>query len=144
MANTGFEGNRVRIYNSYSLAFKLQVVNEVEKGELTYQQAQLRYGIKGKSSVLHWLRKHGRLDWSTSSRKDSKPAKAMARKTPNKQIQELQKKIKLLQQEKEILNIAIDTADEMFGTEIRKKYLPLSRQNAAEQKGAPDSEEQSE
>jgi len=48
----------------YSLAFKLVVVEQVEKGELTYKQAQDRFGIQGCSTVLVWLRKHGELDWS--------------------------------------------------------------------------------
>ena len=53
-----------RTQKDYSLAFKLAVVAQVEKGELTYKQAQDRYGIQGKSTVLVWLRKWGKLDWS--------------------------------------------------------------------------------
>lgn len=34
-----------RTQRDYSLAFKLAVVDQVEKGELTYKQAQYRYGI---------------------------------------------------------------------------------------------------
>lgn len=45
-----------RTQRDYSLAFKLAVVNQVEKGELTYKQAQERYGIQGRSTVLVWLR----------------------------------------------------------------------------------------
>lgn len=44
--------------------FKLGVVERVEKGEMTYMQAQNHVGIQGKSTVLVWLRKHGKLDWS--------------------------------------------------------------------------------
>ncbi|KAA5960847.1 transposase, partial [Pantoea sp. VH_24] len=40
----------------YSLSFKLAVVEQVEKGEMTYRQAQERYGIQGCSTVLNWLR----------------------------------------------------------------------------------------
>lgn len=101
----------------YSLAFKLEIVNSVEKGELTYKQAQLRYGIQGRSTVLVWLRKHGRLDW--------KESEAMKKDTPNKKIRELEKKLKRLEQEKEVLNRAIDIADSQFNTDIRKKYLSL-------------------
>lgn len=101
----------------YSLAFKLEIVDAVEKGELTYKQAQFRYGIQGRSTVLVWLRKHGRLDW--------KESEAMRKDTPNKKIRELEKKLKRLQQEKEILNRAIDIADSQFHTDIRKKYLSL-------------------
>lgn len=35
-----------RTQRDYSLAFKLSVVEQVEKGELTYKGAQLRYGIQ--------------------------------------------------------------------------------------------------
>jgi hypothetical protein len=45
---------------------------------------------------------------------------------PRNQITQLEAKIKRLEAEKEILNTAIDIADEMFNTNIRKKYLPLS------------------
>ncbi len=115
----------------YSLAFKLEIVNAVEKGELTYKQAQLRYGIQGRSTVLVWLRKHGRLDW--------KESEAMKKDTPNKQIRELEKKLKRLEQEKEVLNRAIDIADSQLNTDIRKKYLSLLS-TATEQAQSEDGE----
>jgi hypothetical protein len=43
-----------------------------------------------------------------------------------KKINDLEKKIKRLEAEKEILNRAIDIADDTLGTQIRKKYLLLS------------------
>jgi hypothetical protein len=42
---------------------KLQVINDVEKGLLTWKKIQVKYCIQGKSTVLVWLRKHGTLDW---------------------------------------------------------------------------------
>lgn len=77
----------------YSLDFKLQVVEEVEKGYLTYIQAQSKYGIKGHSTVLKWLRKHGRLNWEKGANMDKT-------RTPYQEIQELKKKIKRLEAEK--------------------------------------------
>lgn len=106
-----------RSQRDYSLAFKLQVVLEVEKGELTYKQAQKKYGIQGKSTVLVWIRKHGILDWKELPTVSKK-------KTPEQRIKELEE---LLSREKEkvhVLNTAIDIADEMLNTDIRKKYLP--------------------
>ena len=41
-----------RTQSDYTLAFKLSVVRQVEKGELTYKQAQRCYGIQGRSTVL--------------------------------------------------------------------------------------------
>lgn len=113
-----------RTQKDYSLAFKLQVVDEVEKGELTYKQSQRRYGIQGKSTVLQWLRKHGRLDWRGDMEE---------RKTPQQKIKELEKKVRILESEKEILNRAIDIADDMLGTHIRKKYLSLLSEASGQQ-----------
>lgn len=53
-----------RTQRDYSLAIKLAVVDQVEKGELTYKQAQERFDIQGRSTVLVWLRKHGQQEWS--------------------------------------------------------------------------------
>lgn len=106
-----------RTQRDYSMAFKFQVIAEVEKGELTYKQAQKKYGIQGRSTVLVWIRKHGTLDWKELPTVSKK-------KTPEQRIKELEE---LLAREKEkvhVLNTAIDIADEMLDTDIRKKYLP--------------------
>ena len=116
-----------RTQKDYSLAFELQVVYEVEKGHLTWKQSQKKYGIQGRSTVLVWLRKHGTLDWKSKT-----PMKKKA--PPKTYISELEKKIKRHEAEKEILNRAIDIADDMLHTEIRKKYLPLS-QAASDKQG---------
>jgi hypothetical protein len=125
-----------RTQRDYSLAFKLQVINDVEKGLLTWKQSQVKYGIQGKSTVLVLLRKHGTLDWISKI-----PMKKKA--PPKTHISELEKKIKRLEAEKEILNRAIDIADEMLNTEIRKKYLPLS-QAASDKQGERKENTQSE
>ena len=56
------ETSKRRSQRDYTLTFKLSVVDQVEKGELSYKEAQERYGIQGKTTVLTWLRKHGRQD----------------------------------------------------------------------------------
>ena len=43
---------------NYSLPFKLAVMGEVGRGELSYQQAQRRYVILGRSTVLNWCRRY--------------------------------------------------------------------------------------
>ncbi len=128
MINKGNKDYSNRTQKDYSLAFRLQVVDEVEKGLLTYKQSQKKYGIQGRSTVLVWLRKHGTLDWTTKV-----PMKKKA--PPKTYISQLEAKIKRLESEKEILNRAIDIADDMFNTEIRKKYLPLSEEASKRQVG---------
>ena len=126
MINKGNKDYSKRTQKDYSLAFRLQVVDEVEKGLLSYKQSQKKYGIQGRSTVLVWLRKHGSLDWTSKM-----PMKKKA--PPKTYISQLEAKIKRLESEKEILNRAIDIADDMFNTEIRKKYLPLSEEASKQQ-----------
>ena len=60
----------------------------------------------------------------------------MKKKAPPKTyISQLEAKIKRLEAEKEILNIAIDIADDVLKTDIRKKYLPLLS-NDTDQQGS--------
>ena len=44
-----------RTQKDYNLGFRLAVVDQVEKVELSYEQAQQLYGIQGRSTVLVWL-----------------------------------------------------------------------------------------
>jgi transposase-like protein len=115
-----------RTQRDYSLPFKLKVILEVEKGELTYKEAQRKYNIQGKTTVLVWLRKHGSLEWQTDN-----PMKGKV--SPQKQIKELEKKLKRAQMQNEILNKAVEIADEQLGTDIRKKYLDLLSKTSGQQ-----------
>jgi transposase len=110
----------------YSLPFKLKVILEVEKGELTYKEAQRKYGIQGRSTVLVWLRKHGSLVWQTDN-----PMKG--KQSPQTKIRELEKKLKRLQLQNDILNKAVEIADNKLGTDIRKKYLDLLSKSSGQQ-----------
>lgn len=106
-----------RTRRDYSLAFKLQVVGEIERGELNFDQADRKYGIQGHCTVSKWVKKYSILDWKELPVMNKQ-------KTPEQRIKELEA---LLAKEKEkvhVLNTAIDIADEMLQTDIRKKYLP--------------------
>lgn len=126
--NSGGIVYRKRTQKDYSLAFKMQVVDEIEKGALNQDQAQRKYGIQGNATILTWLRKHGTLDWH-------KPNPMAGKETPSRKIRELEKRIKRLEAEKLILNTAIDVADDLYQTNIRKKFLPLVQQSSASNKG---------
>ncbi|WP_394337915.1 helix-turn-helix domain-containing protein [Chryseobacterium nematophagum] len=45
------------------MSFKLNVVKEIESGELSTVGACRRYGIQSRSTVVSWLRKFGNFDW---------------------------------------------------------------------------------
>ena len=89
------EEGKKRTQRDYTLAFKLAVVEQVEKGELTYKQAQARYGIQGRSTVLVWLRKHGRLGWGHAASCAAMPVdKSPIPLTPEQQIKALEVQLK--------------------------------------------------
>ncbi len=109
-----------RTQRDYNLGFKLAVISQVEKGELSYKQAQNQYGIQGRSTVLVWLRKYGTLDWSKSNLLFMSKSK----ETPAQKIKRLEKALADEQLKNKILNTMIDISDTQYGTQIRKKYSP--------------------
>jgi transposase-like protein len=108
-----------RSQRDYNIGFKLAVVDQVEKGEMTYKQAQKAYGIQGRSTVLTWLRKHGTLDRSYP-KKHTMPK---AKETPAQKIKRLEKQLEDEKLKNSMLNYMIDLADREMGTSIRKKQL---------------------
>ena len=105
------EGEK-RSQRDYTLAFKLAVVDEVEKGALTYKQAQSRDGIQGRSTVLVRLRKHGRQDWGSLSmpgRRRSDPvSKKTTPQTPEQRIKELETQLKTANQKAQLFHAMLE------------------------------------
>lgn len=52
-----------RTQKDYSMSFKLEVVQEIERGELSTTGAQRKYGVQTRSTIVNWLRKYGNFDW---------------------------------------------------------------------------------
>jgi Transposase and inactivated derivatives len=115
-----------RSQRDYTLAFKISVVEAVERGDHTWLQAQRKYGIQGKSTVLVWLRKLGTLDWSLPKVYDL----SSKEKTPEQRIKELEAALELEQQKNMLLNKIIDVAESQFGLSIRKKPLPKQQKTS--------------
>ncbi len=119
-----------RSQRDYSEAFKLSVVEQVEKGEMTYKQAQKRYGIQGRSTVLVWCRKHGLQDWpqprgpgkrrATMTDKPSKPL------TPEQRIKELERQLKDEQLKSALFEKVIDIMRDEHGVTVKKRAGKLS------------------
>ena len=86
------ETRKKRTQRDYSMAFKLQVIGEVERGELNQDQAGRKYGIQGNSTILQWIRKHGTLDWKELPT-------VSHQKTPEQKIKELEAKVANLEGE---------------------------------------------
>jgi transposase-like protein len=124
-----------RTQRDYSLAFKLSVVDQIEKGELTYKEAQHRYGIQGRSTVLVWLRKHGRQRWGAmaSSLVMSHPSNSGVPKppTPEQRIKELEVQLKDAQEKAQLFEAVLDVLKKDYGVRVVKKPLGKSSRKSS-------------
>ncbi|MCW2290794.1 transposase-like protein [Pseudomonas sp. BIGb0408] len=124
-----------RTQRDYSLTFKLSVVDQIEKGELTYKQAQDRYGIQGKSTVLVWLRKHGRQDWSQGASIRAGRSQIVTDPkdlTPEQRIKDLEQQLQFMSQKAQFFEAVVDVLKKDYGVSIVKK-----RPGKSSRKGKP-------
>jgi transposase-like protein len=112
-----------RTQRDYSLAFKLAVVEQVEKGELTYKEAQRRYGIQGRSTVLVWLRKHGLQDWSVQCSRGSSGVSMTGSKplTPEQRIKELETQLREANEKARLFEAMVEVLKKDHGVRVVKK-----------------------
>lgn len=119
-----------RTQRDYTLAFKLSVIEQVEHGELTYKEAQKRYGIQGRSTVLIWLRKHGQLNWYNLSSSDLMSTE-MTKKpslppTPEQRIKALEVELKDANLKAQLFEAMLDIIKTEYGVNLPKKPLSAS------------------
>lgn len=116
-----------RTQRDYTLAFKLSIVDQVEKGELTYKQAQRRYGIQGRSTVLVWLRKHGRQDWGRLALNGIGRSDAMSKEdrplSPDQRIKELEVQLHDAHEKVRLFEAMLDVIRKEYGVKLPKKRL---------------------
>lgn len=123
-----------RTQKDYTLAFKLAVVSQVEKGELTYRQAQARYGIQGRSTVLVWLRKHGSQCWQGASLALSGGAMSKQEPlalTPEQRIKQLEVQLREAQEKARLFEAVVDVLKKDYGVKIVKKPLGKSSRKSS-------------
>jgi transposase len=120
-----------RSQRDYSMSLKLQIVSEIEKGNISITQTRKQYGIQSHGTVLNWLRKFGNFDW------ENQTPTQMA-KTPEQKIMELEAQVKLLEKQKALLerqafvadkkailfDMMIDLAEKEYRIDIRKNSVP--------------------
>ena len=124
-----------RTRRDYTMGFKLQVVDAVEKGDMTYKQAQKIYGIQGRSTVLKWLRKHGKMDWTQPVRL-TMPKTPETKETPAQTIKRLERELEDERLRNLLLNEVVDILDAEHGAGLRKKYLAKERDAFKNKKGS--------
>lgn len=120
-----------RTQRDYSMSLKLQIVSEIEQGKLSTREAQRKYGIQARSTIVQWLRKFGNFDWENQTPSNMP-------KTPEQKIMELEAQVKLLEKQKAFLerqayvadkkailfDMMIDLAEQEYHIDIRKNSPP--------------------
>ena len=120
-----------RSQKDYSMSFKLSVVQEIERMELSVTGAKKKYGIQGRNTVINWLRKYGKFDWENQTPSNMP-------KSQEKRLLELEAKVKLLEKQKTFLehqveradkkaiifDMMIDLAEKEYNISIRKNSSP--------------------
>jgi len=131
-----------RTQRDYTLAFKQSVVDQVERGEISYKEAQRRYGIQGRSTVLVWLRRYGRQNWSAGTPfhllmiSPSMPSHSL---TPEQRIKDLEVQLEQSRQREQeaekkaqFFKAVVDVLEKDYGVSLVKKPLgKSSRKNAS-------------
>lgn len=91
----------------------------------SYKEAQERYGIQGKTTVLNWLRRHGREDWSQGAFIHSKRPRSMDEPgkplTPEQRIKELEERLAQANQKAQFFEVVVDFLKNDFGVSVVKK-----------------------
>lgn len=93
-----------RTQRDYSTVFKFELVQAIERGELSTTEALHKYGIQSRSTIVGWLRKFGTFDWVNQTPSN------MPKSTESKLL-ELEQKVKLLEKQKAQLESQIEKAD---------------------------------
>jgi len=102
----------------YSEAFKRKIVAQCEGGLLNKDRLASRYGIKGKSTLLDWCRKYGKLPHSSATH----PQMGRPLKDPQKQrIKELERALADALLQVKAYEQLIRTSEDEQGISILKK-----------------------
>jgi transposase-like protein len=116
---------------TFSESFKRSVVDQVNNGLISKEEARRRYGIKGKSGILRWQRnyqKYGRCSLNLSidtlllkPKKQSLAAPSLSEATLLARIKELERQLEDEQLRSDAYNRMIDIAEKELQIPIRKK-----------------------
>lgn len=107
----------------YSLAFKQQVVSEVESGKLTIRSASKMYDL-AEMSVYHWLRKFGQGRVIRRMVRVETPDEVNRLKEMERRNKELESALAKTQVKVLALEALIEVAEEHYKTDFKKNFGP--------------------
>lgn len=107
-------------YQGYSYGFKVAIVEKIENGLISQNQAAREYEVS-RGSIQKWIKKYGNLD---------KKLRNLKGKSPNQKIKELQKQLREAERKVLIWEAAMEIVEEEYGVDVKKKYLTKSQKEA--------------
>ena len=120
-----------QIIQTFSESFKRSVVDQVNNGLISKEEARHRYGIKSKSGILLWQRnyqKYGRCSLNLpidtlllKPKKQLLASPSLSEATLLARIKELERQLEDEQLRSEAYNRMIDIAERNLNIPIRKK-----------------------
>ena len=100
--------------NRYSYAFKMEMIEIFQSGQMSQRQITRKYGVSRKT-IVDWEKKYGNLE---------KNYMRMEEKTPQQELAELRAALKAANEENKTLKYVMSIIQEEYGEKVVKKYLP--------------------
>ncbi len=100
--------------NQYSYAFKMEVIEAFQSGQMSQRQVVRKYGVHG-TTIVAWEKKYGKLERNYLR---------MEEKTPQQELVELKAALRAAREENKTLKYIMDIIREEYGENVVKKYLP--------------------
>lgn len=93
-----------RTQKDYSMSFKLTVIQEYGTTKISLEALKHKYGIQGDSTIRHWIEKYGNFDIKNK-------CYSHMEKSKDKELFELQQKIKFLEHKNARLEKELELKD---------------------------------
>ena len=100
--------------NKYSHAFKMEVIEAFQSGQMSQRQVTRKYGVHRKT-IVTWEKKYGN---------PQKNYLRMDEKTPQQELVELKAALRAANEENKTLKYVMRIIEEEYGEDVVKKYLP--------------------
>ena len=100
--------------NRYSYAFKMEVIEAFQSGQMSQRQVTRKYGVH-RTTIVTWEKKYGNPE---------KNYLRMEEKTPQQELVELKAALRASNEENKTLKYIMGILQEEYGEDVVKKYLP--------------------
>ena len=100
--------------NRYSHAFKMEVIEAFQSGQMSQRQVTRKYGVH-RTTIVAWEKRYGNPE---------KNYLRMEEKTPQQELAELRAALKAANEENKTLKYVMRIIQEEYGEGVVKKYLP--------------------